>query len=132
MEAVRRAVKAQLENIGRPQIPVVVAEASAGGELPSGELARQTGQIQPQEDWLSSSDSTNVAAAATAIANETTKIQDQQILEEASFEISALRVLTPAQVTALQGKLGSTGLVRVLGSMIGGPGMLGRMGGPGR
>jgi hypothetical protein len=64
VENVRRTVKAQLENIGRPEIPVVVAEASAGGELPSGELARQTGQTQPQEDWLG--DSTNGANATTA------------------------------------------------------------------
>ena len=91
-----------------------------------------TGARNDLDNAILKGDTAGVAAAATAIANETTKIQDQQILEEASFESSALRVLTPAQVTALQGKLGSTGLVRVLGSMIGGPGMLGRMGGPGR
>jgi hypothetical protein len=73
-----------------------------------------------------------VTTAANNIIGETTKIQNQQILAEASFEISALGVLTADQVTALKGKLGTTGLVRVIGSMVGGPGMLGRMGGPGR
>jgi len=73
-----------------------------------------------------------VANAAGAIAAETSKLQTQQIEAEAAFEISALMVLTSAQSSALQTNLGTTGLVRVLGSMIGGPGMLGRMGGPGR
>lgn len=75
VEAVRRTVKAQLESIGRSQIPVVLAEASSGGGLPSGELARQTGEIQPQEDWLGSSDSTNVVAAATAPGSPATEFE---------------------------------------------------------
>jgi hypothetical protein len=70
--------------------------------------------------------------AANNIVTETAKLQYAQLLAEANFEISALGFLQTAQVTALQTKLGTTGLVRVLGSMIGGPGMLGRMGGPGR
>jgi hypothetical protein len=73
-----------------------------------------------------------VTTAATTIVGEQSKLQYQQTVAEANFEISALAVLTTNQVTALQGKLGTTGLVRILGSMIGGPGMLGRMGGPGR
>ena len=92
-----------------------------------------TGARNDLDNAILSGNTAGVTAAATAIASEQSKVQYQQILAEASFEISALGVLTTSQVTALQGKLGTTGLVRgVLGSMIGGPGMLGRRGGPGR
>jgi Spy/CpxP family protein refolding chaperone len=75
-----------------------------------------------------------VTAAVTTIVGEQSKLQYLQMVAEATFEIAALGVLTPDQVTALKGKLGTTGLVRVLGSMVGGPGMGagGRRGGPGR
>jgi hypothetical protein len=91
-----------------------------------------TGYRNDLDNAILSGNTAGVTTAANNIIGETTKIQNQQILAEASFEISALGVLTADQVTALKGKLGTTGLVRVIGSMVGGPGMLGRMGGPGR
>jgi Spy/CpxP family protein refolding chaperone len=91
-----------------------------------------TGARTALDSAILSGDTNGVSNAATTIAGEMSKIQYQQTVAEANFEISALAVLTTSQVTALQTKLGTTGLVRVLGSMVGGPGMLGRMGGPGR
>jgi hypothetical protein len=79
-----------------------------------------------------SGDTNGVSNAATTIAGEMSKLQYQQTVAEAAFEISALGVLTSDQISALKSKIGTTGLVRVMGSMVGGPGMLGRMGGPGR
>jgi GTPase SAR1 family protein len=75
VEAVRRAVKAQLEGIGRPQIPVVLAEASAGGQLPSGDLARKAAQNQPNDDWLNSSASSNFSAAKTSPGSPATEFE---------------------------------------------------------
>lgn len=91
-----------------------------------------TGAHNDLDNAILSGNTAGVTAAATTIASETSKLQYQQTVAEANFEISALGVLTTGQVTALQTKLGTTGLVRALQSMIGGPGMPGRMGGPGR
>ena len=91
-----------------------------------------TGYRNDLDNAVLSANTSGVTTAANGIVTETSKIQYEQLAAEASFEISALGVLTSDQISALKGKLGSTGLVRVLGSMIGGPGMLGRMGGPGR
>ena len=91
-----------------------------------------TGYRNDLDNAILSGNTGAVTAAANNIASEQFKLQYQQTVAEAALEISALGVLTPDQVKALQTKLGTTGLVRVLGSMIGGPGMLGRMGGPGR
>lgn len=69
-------------------------------------------------------DSAGVTAAATTIATENSKFEYARLVAVGQSEISALAILTPAQVTALKAKLGSDGLIRVLESLFGGPAMV--------
>jgi hypothetical protein len=70
-----------------------------------------------------SGNSSDAATQAGIIAAENSKLESARLQAEANSEISALGILTSDQITALQSKLGTTGLVRVLGTLFGGPGM---------
>jgi len=71
------------------------------------------------------------ASAAAAIAAANSSLESARLTAVAGYEISALGILTSGQISALQSKLGTTGLVRVLGTLFGGPGIFAGPGGRG-
>jgi len=84
------------------------------------------------DNAILSKDANGAANAAAAIAAENSNLESARLLAAANSEISALGMLTSDQIAALQSKLGTTGLVRVLGTLFGGPGMFAGPGGRGR
>jgi hypothetical protein len=69
-----------------------------------------------------------ISGAATAVAAESSKNQYAQTVAEAYFAMSALAVLSADQVAALKTKVGASGLVSALRSLVGPLGLFQPMG----
>ncbi len=76
------------------------------------------------ETAVLSGNSANATAAADALASAMAANIPKHLEALATFEVQALGILQP-QVSALQQNLGNKGLLSLLGSLAGGPGMRG-------
>lgn len=87
-----------------------------------------TGAQAAYDTAILNGNSAGMTAAATTIAAEDSKLEYTRLVAAGQGEISALAILTPAQVSALQAKLGTDGLIRLVRSMFAGPAVLGGRG----
>jgi len=86
---------------------------------------------QNLENAVLRGDQNGANAAADALAGAMTANMTRRLEAQAAFEIQALTILQP-QATALKQELGNSGLLGLLGSLAGGPGMRAGMGLSGR
>ena len=130
-------LKQELQQAGAPaldsnqeqQLTALVDSFRSNLPRPEGDSALKTAHSN-FENAILNGDTNAANSAAAAMANEISRMTQTRMQAQAQFGIQALSVLksNSAQFTALQQRVGTAGLIRILRSLTGGPGMFMRVG----
>ncbi len=117
--ALASAGAAALDSNQQQQLRSLISDYRTAHPRMTPDTALQSAQ-RDLENSVLAGDNAGVTSAASKIAAEISNRTNTTIQDLAKFEIQALKTLTSDQLTALKTQLGDAGLIRMLGSLVGG------------